>query len=454
MQDAELAEALSLLDLVESTIKSRLTAVRREPETLAGRLQEWARHKYAEDLPRWQEERAHLGVIKRFHTFDKEVPRWSSLSLNHKLIVFRDVCGVPWLQANSKHYNEWQALTKGMGHIGRKKADWLSYQNGEQLPWMVRVRNGEEVPITPQSLISMALPRERPALRPVQLLSEQSPIAEVVAVATAKEFMSKMQPQDKTEKRAREVMETNTTRAAPPRPPGERLNYSVGEGAKRMQAARKECQTQEQHCERTGQGKLTFTAVSHIAAIHGVTSRSLHERYTGHIEWGAAVGPETTIPKELENELAGYIIEMADCGFGFTWSGVRALAAQLAFHLSIEGFVASPYWLTGFRKRYCQLSRRRAQYFERVRAGAMNPRIIQEYFQGVLNTAIERVRRLLGLLAFCLLPPHCAAIIVKHSLSLPIPQHCCNSPYLSAASAPSTSALLLLSLPQHCCCSP
>lgn len=395
MLDEQIAEALSLLDLVQSTIKGRLTAVHAEPETLAGRLQEWARFKYADDLPRWQEERANLGVIKRFHTFSQEVPRWSSLSPNHKLIVFRDVCGVAWLQANSKHYNEWQALTKGMGHIGRNKAVWFDYQNGEQLPWMVRVQNGEKVPITPQSLILMALPRQRPALRPVQPLSEQSPIAEVVAVATAKEFMSKMQPRDKTEKRAREVMEqvvTNTTR--PALPPGRhRANYAVGAAAERMQAARKDCRLMEEHCERTGQGKLTYTAICRIAAKNGVTATSLEQRYSGEREWDSCVGPETAIPKELEDELAGYIIEMADCGFGFTWAGVRSLASQLAYNLCIEGFIASRDWLCGFRKRYCQLSRRRAQYFERVRAGAMNPRIIQEYFQGVLATAVERVKR-------------------------------------------------------------
>ena len=45
MLDEQIAEALSLLDLVQSTIKGRLTAVHAEPETLAGRLQEWARFK-------------------------------------------------------------------------------------------------------------------------------------------------------------------------------------------------------------------------------------------------------------------------------------------------------------------------------------------------------------------------------------------------------------------------
>jgi hypothetical protein len=289
MLDEQIAEALSLLDLVQSTSKGRLAAVHREPETLAGRLQEWARNKYADGLPRWQEERANLDVVRRFNTFSQEVPRWSTLTTKHKLIIFRDVCGVSWLQANSKQYSEWQALTKGMGHIGRKKADWFNYQNGEQLPWMVRMQDSEEVPITPQSLILMALPRQMPELRPAQPLSEQSPIAEVVAVATVKEFMSKMQPRDKTDKRAREVMEqvvTNTTRAAPHRPgtPMQRKNYSVGAGAKLMQAAREECDLMLQHCERTGQGKLTYTALCRIAAKHGVTTTSLEKRYSGVLE--------------------------------------------------------------------------------------------------------------------------------------------------------------------------
>ena len=59
----------------------------------------------------------------------------------------------------------------------------------------------------------------------------------------------------------------------------------------------------------------------------------------------------------------------------------------------IEGFQASIHWLDGFRHRYPDLTRRRAQYFERTRAGAMNPRLIKTYFHEILDTAVERIQR-------------------------------------------------------------
>ena len=70
---------------------------------------------------------------------------------------------------------------------------------------------------------------------------------------------------------------------------------------------------------------------------------------------------------------------------------------NLGNELFLPNFKAGGSWLRGFRNRYPELARRRAQYFERNRAGAMNPKLIDAYFHDVLGKAVERIKEWNGI---------------------------------------------------------
>jgi hypothetical protein len=56
-------------------------------------------------------------------------------------------------------------------------------------------------------------------------------------------------------------------------------------------------------------------------------------------------------------------------------------------------FQATTQWWQRFKRRHSELSRRRAQGFERLRAIAMNPSLIKQYFL-LLTSAFAKIAEL------------------------------------------------------------
>ena len=366
---AEFRECIELLHHIQCELDYKLSSVTPEPASFVQRLQAWAESKCANksELQRFQQQRARMPVVERFHTMHREIPRWNALSPIKRLVLFRSACGVPWLQANSKDFNDYQRITKGAGkYVKRKKCEWQKYISGAAVDLMPSVCEDE--------LIQLGFPAAVP--------KTTAPTAALVpaAVLEAGEFMQLMRQRPETEdnERADELIAENITapQPPPPRPRAgaklKRLNYAVDDSKEKMQAARKDMQLIEVRIKKP----LRYTAVRNVARKHGVGVDSLWDRYRGRIEWGAHVGPDQWIEPELEQELVAYIVEMADCGFGFNWNGVQGLARELGDELFLPNFKAGGSWLRGFRKRYPELARRRAQYFDRNKAGAMNPKLI------------------------------------------------------------------------------
>jgi hypothetical protein len=121
--------------------------------------------------------------------------------------MFRSAYGVPWLQTNSKNFNDFQRLIKGAGkYIKRQKCEWQKYISGAAVDWMPAICEDE--------LIQWGFPPTAPAA------SNSTPTAAFVpaAVLEAGEFMRFMRQRPETEdsERADELIAENVTAPQPP----------------------------------------------------------------------------------------------------------------------------------------------------------------------------------------------------------------------------------------------
>ena len=130
---------------------------------------------------------------------------------------------------------------------------------------------------------------------------------------------------------------------------------------------------------------------SRAAELHGVNREALGRIHRGDQLLFSTSGPAPVLHKQLEDDLHEYVIFVFRAGFGLDWGSICDLAVKLARAMEISDFYASPGWLAGFKHRYPDLVRRRAQSMERVRAGAMNVDSVDKYFNDVLKFAYDFV---------------------------------------------------------------
>ena len=133
-------------------------------------------------------------------------------------------------------------------------------------------------------------------------------------------------------------------------------------------------------------------------SIHQASSQAdvpfsvLRPRVSGVLTLQSQVGRTQSLPAAVERQLVDFILDMADRGFGKDVNEIRHLARRLS---GDPNFKATPRWWTRFTQRHTELSRRRAQGFERLRAVAMNPGLIKHYFL-ILQSAFAKVAQLSG----------------------------------------------------------
>ncbi len=80
----------------------------------------------------------------------------------------------------------------------------------------------------------------------------------------------------------------------------------------------------------------------------------LRQRVTGAVENGCRPGPDTVLTADEEDQLASYLIDMADMGFGLS----RDTVSHLAFSIvdksqrkhSFKDGKAGRAWFDGFRR--------------------------------------------------------------------------------------------------------
>jgi len=223
------------------------------------------------------------------------------------------------------------------------------------------------------------------------------------------DFMTRLQcKQPEADKKHEETQQRIRCRKRPvavPRTAGgqriklPRRGYGVGQSHHaKMKKTLAECRQLEKQ-KAVKPRELTWCQVETIAVQNCVGVKATWERYMGFIDEEARVGPQTLICFEMENQLAKYVEDMGDAGFGYDWGGVKRLAGNLLVELQVlqagekeDSIRLGSGWLAGFKRRYPHLTRRRATYFERIRAGGMNPGLLDKYFRGILKTAITKVK--------------------------------------------------------------
>ena len=125
---------------------------------------------------------------------------------------------------------------------------------------------------------------------------------------------------------------------------------------------------------------------SDISKKFQVDRKALVERLNGFLEEGTRVGRKGILSKEQEQDLVKHLIDMAGIGFGYDVMQAKVL---IRCFLKLDDIEISNSWFSEFLKRHPELSRRRAQVFNKLRMASLSSQLIQDYFDP-LKIAFEK----------------------------------------------------------------
>ena len=131
------------------------------------------------------------------------------------------------------------------------------------------------------------------------------------------------------------------------------------------------------------------------AASFNVPRKTLDDRIKGLVRHGTNPGPSTALTFEQENALESYLFYMAEHGYPLTRTMVKAYGWAIAKRSGSgdrfnEEFGPGDKWWANFKKRHPKVSLRRVDMLERTRAEALNPKIVNEYFD-LLGTTLDNL---------------------------------------------------------------
>ena len=120
------------------------------------------------------------------------------------------------------------------------------------------------------------------------------------------------------------------------------------------------------------------------AKLHNVLVETTRWRVLGKVAIDCKPGSATVFNVEEEEELADYVVKMADMGFGLTREDLRLTAYRLAEQLGkphpFLHEMAGRGWLDGFLARHPKLVLRSTQPLSYSRAMSANPEAINDHF--------------------------------------------------------------------------
>lgn len=121
------------------------------------------------------------------------------------------------------------------------------------------------------------------------------------------------------------------------------------------------------------------------AVVFNVPRKTLDDRIKGHVTHGTKPGPPTALTPEQEDALESYLFYMAEHGYPLTRTMVKAYGWAIAKRSGSgdrfnEEFGPGDHWWANFKRRHPKVTLRRIDMLERSRAEALNPMIVQEYF--------------------------------------------------------------------------
>ena len=118
--------------------------------------------------------------------------------------------------------------------------------------------------------------------------------------------------------------------------------------------------------------------------LYNVPFETLRRRVTESVELGCRPGPATVLSDDEEEQLANYLIKMADMGFGLSPDTVKRLAYKIVERSGrkhpFRDEKAGRAWFDGFRRRHPKLTIRSPQPLSYCRALCSNPETINDFF--------------------------------------------------------------------------
>lgn len=121
---------------------------------------------------------------------------------------------------------------------------------------------------------------------------------------------------------------------------------------------------------------------------YGVPRSTLHDRCTGKVDWHAMPGPAKYLSISEENELATFLLQCADIGYGHTRKQVLAIVQKIIDDRGINAVVTNGWW-ERFCKRNPQLTLRTTAPLSRARTLASDRSSINMYFDLLEETLHE-----------------------------------------------------------------
>ena len=131
--------------------------------------------------------------------------------------------------------------------------------------------------------------------------------------------------------------------------------------------------------ERAIDAKRSGLSYRRSAAMYGIPTTTLHDHMSGKIDIGAKPGPKPYLNDEEEEELAGFLVQVADIGYPKTKIQVLALVQQIIESKGISATVSNGWW-ERFVVRHSELTLRAAVPLSLARAKATDPSVFTKYF--------------------------------------------------------------------------
>lgn len=168
-----------------------------------------------------------------------------------------------------------------------------------------------------------------------------------------------------------------TSEIAKKKQTGPRTDYSAGTPQKRMMAAIKSLEDDPE------------ASVRQTAKKYGVNRKALTGRIKGEISFDASLGRTALLTREEEEVLTQHCIDMARLGYGYDRKQIIGLAS---YYLKGKGTQITRGRWQSFILRHPELSRRKAEAFDRYRTASCTKAKVQDFFD-LLELAYEKCKQ-------------------------------------------------------------
>ncbi|XP_065896174.1 uncharacterized protein [Dysidea avara] len=137
--------------------------------------------------------------------------------------------------------------------------------------------------------------------------------------------------------------------------------------------------------------ETTTCGVNEAARVYGVPATTLKDRVSGRVKHGTKSGPPKYLSDDEEKELADFLKESSEVGFGKTRRDILNIAESYAKQKGVlrkESGITQGWWRS-FRDRQGDLSLRKGDNTAHVRMDAVNEETISDYF-ALLQTVMQK----------------------------------------------------------------